>query len=307
MDKILTISLTTYNRKDTLKKQLSTLLLQLNDEVELIIRDNCSNESVRSYFPKDYLEKVTIIRNTKNIGADLNIARGFESCKTKWLWTLSDDDILLDNAVATVLEFIKQYPDAAWINLNTDQNKKCIGFYEFANSINTSISFGTSFWITTCIYNITELQSSLIYYFNNTSSMIGTLYMLLKHSENNPNTIFIKSTKKITYIDRNSFCKRTWEIKPFIYNSSIIFFKFKKNKYKFLRKNVLKYLIIAYFSMIGESFDISKKEKMYIYKYIIDLYGIYYIIKNTPRNLTKSIITSFFPILIKYRSTRNND
>lgn len=178
---ILTISIPTYNRPHFIQLQIRKLLPQLDGRVKLIVYDNCSFPSVESYFSEIELEKFTIIRNSVNVGADANIARCFENCDTKWLWTLSDDDIVKDNAIDILFNEIEVSKEVVFINFCPGLSFQTNGFFEFANKFDSSTVFSSSFTMSSCVYNIDKLKDYLRYYYDNLSSMVGTIILVLKY------------------------------------------------------------------------------------------------------------------------------
>ena len=103
---LLSITIPTYNRPNQIIKQIKRLLPQLNEYVQVTIYDNCSLHPVHLLFSDDDKKKIYIKRNKTNIGADANIAKCFEECETKWLWVLSDDDFVADDAINKVISQI---------------------------------------------------------------------------------------------------------------------------------------------------------------------------------------------------------
>ena len=100
---ILTIAIPTYNRPEKVKNTLIKLIPQVNANVRILILDNCSDVDIKNYLEEiiseSNLENINVIRHRTNIGADANFARLFELCNTPYIWTLGDDDRVIDNAV----------------------------------------------------------------------------------------------------------------------------------------------------------------------------------------------------------------
>jgi abequosyltransferase len=104
---LLTIAIPTYNRVGCLKELLSFLADQLKNEprVELIVSDNASPDETPSVI-QDFVARgllVRYIRNAKNIGPDANFLQCFEQARGKYVWIVSDDDLILPGAVAKIL------------------------------------------------------------------------------------------------------------------------------------------------------------------------------------------------------------
>ena len=112
---ILSIVIPTYDRNQILEKSLSQLAVQLTDNVDVLIIDNCSPQPVcvdRS------LKNVKILRNSINIGGNGNIIRCFEMCESDWIWVLGDDDMPMEEAIQSALSAIKDHPNSS---LSTSQ------------------------------------------------------------------------------------------------------------------------------------------------------------------------------------------
>jgi GT2 family glycosyltransferase len=117
---LLTIVITTYNRKERLINQLRSIFRQPEYvSVRIIILDNNSEYDVINTFSKEFSEKelsvVEVIRRPYNIGLTGNLSTSFMYCKTKWMWLLSDDDETEENSIKTILYDIKQHEDIAVI------------------------------------------------------------------------------------------------------------------------------------------------------------------------------------------------
>lgn len=116
MDKILTVAITTYNRRERLLDQLYSLYRQQEyDMIKIIIIDNHSNYDVKAAitekFGSEIADTVEVNRNPVNFGMCANLAMPFIYCNTPWLWTLSDDDETLADSIATILKDIRKSPD----------------------------------------------------------------------------------------------------------------------------------------------------------------------------------------------------
>jgi glycosyltransferase involved in cell wall biosynthesis len=121
------IYLPTYNRPNSLSKQLSALIPQvinLQKDVRVLISDNDSNKYEAGNLLQEFthLDNVEIRQNGGNIGANANIALGFAFARPdEFLWILSDNDIIAPNAVSYILSLLDREVD----------------FYCFINGIET--------------------------------------------------------------------------------------------------------------------------------------------------------------------------
>jgi glycosyltransferase involved in cell wall biosynthesis len=118
----LTIGVPTYNRADLLRQQVSSIasqLTQFDDEVELIVSDNCSPDQTRETVEKLRQQyNFKYVRNKTNIGGNANFQRLTDEAMGEFIWFLADDDLLRDNAVAEVLAAIKSHPEVDCIFVN---------------------------------------------------------------------------------------------------------------------------------------------------------------------------------------------
>ena len=123
---LLTIAIPTFNRNQILVKNLEILLPGLSDWVELLVVDNCSEVPVsdslsvlRCAYPD---KKITIHRNSVNIGANSNILRCIEQVKSKYIWIIGDDDFIDTNILRSIYDKIN-LDNPVWINLCEDISK----------------------------------------------------------------------------------------------------------------------------------------------------------------------------------------
>ena len=117
MSKILNIYIPSYNRPEICLDTIRKLIIQIKayKNVRINVLDNCSKVKYKEYFldKNDIAEyinqkKIIIKRNNVNIGMSANILRCFEdSCsRDGWLWILSDDDYIKDNAIEIIQKSI---------------------------------------------------------------------------------------------------------------------------------------------------------------------------------------------------------
>jgi len=109
---LLTIAIPTYNRSRYLARLLDSLIPQLENEprVELLISDNSSPDGTQATL-EGYREQGLVfrsIRNQTNIGADSNIGQCFAEAAGKYVWILGDDDVVLQDGLASILGLLAQ-------------------------------------------------------------------------------------------------------------------------------------------------------------------------------------------------------
>lgn len=116
--KELTICIPTYNRKERLLKQLESLYRQDRIyDVQILIIDNNSDynveETVNEHFGKGKVHNLKVHVNPVNLGLEPNICMPFILAKTKWIWTLGDDDETCIDSIDTILSDICLNPECA--------------------------------------------------------------------------------------------------------------------------------------------------------------------------------------------------
>jgi hypothetical protein len=292
---ILTIAIPVYNDNDLLINQLSRIKKQLQGNIKISIYDNMSIPSVRSIVKEkypDYQNWLDIKENVLNIGADANILRCFVECETKWLWVLSVNDFIDDNAIINIFKQIYLYEEAVLINfIDSDKSIKTIGFKDFCEN---APSYGRAFFISACIYNNAELRKELIYYYSYLSSNNGQLLLVLKYLENYGGMCVFSNIKILSYET-----PATWSKNSFISRSLLIFDAFDQGTRKIFKKSLgikLQNLLLIYnvLSRINKEINVFQQMKNII---LIVFSGGYYILMNkvTYKILLINIIVLFFP------------
>jgi abequosyltransferase len=96
------------NRGDVIGETLESIITQLNDEVEIVVLDGASAdntpevvESYRQRFPT-----LRYLRQPTNGGVDKDYDLAVQAATGEYCWLMSDDDLLVPDAVATVLSAI---------------------------------------------------------------------------------------------------------------------------------------------------------------------------------------------------------
>lgn len=134
---LLTIAVPTYNGAKTIKNMLDVLLPQCDDRVEVVICNNASTDETGSIIA-DYKKQypfVQHIRNDRNIGPDSNFILCMKMARGKYTLLLSDDDILVENSLSKILDFLEKNEDMGLVYLNA------VGFHEKYNGIENCEKF----------------------------------------------------------------------------------------------------------------------------------------------------------------------
>ena len=110
MKYILTIAIPTYNRAQYLNIQLDNLIKQVNSysDIEVLVSDNCSNDDTELIVKNYNYSFINYYKQIKNIGLDGNVLSCYENAKGKYIWYLSDDDVVFEDSVQRVYDFISK-------------------------------------------------------------------------------------------------------------------------------------------------------------------------------------------------------
>ena len=111
MKPLLSISIPTYNREPFLDKALENITAQLTPEVEIAISDDGSKdgtEAVAKKWQAKFPSQIVYCKKPRNERFDKNLVTATEKSSGKYVWFMSDDDMLNPGAVARVLSEIKK-------------------------------------------------------------------------------------------------------------------------------------------------------------------------------------------------------
>lgn len=124
-DKLLSICMLTYNQAHDIERLLTSLGSQVTDDVEIIIRDDSTNDDTERLVER--FSKVIPIRyyhGTKE-GVDNTLIFVTKEARGKFVWWMGDDDVV-PGGVSSVLDVIKQKPEVTfiWANYRLVNGKK---------------------------------------------------------------------------------------------------------------------------------------------------------------------------------------
>jgi len=106
--KLITICVPTYNRAKNVVGLVQELLdFELNDQIEILVIDDCSPDNTFEELSKfSHHNNVSIFKNEKNIGLVGSVLRCFNLCKTEYLIDLPDDAILYKDGILELLSLL---------------------------------------------------------------------------------------------------------------------------------------------------------------------------------------------------------
>lgn len=147
---LLSICIPTWNRAFFLNESLNRLSQEYEKidkaEVEIFVSDNCSDDNteevVLGFIKKGFA--VTYNKNKENIGAAGNFLLCINRAKGKYILLLGDDDYLCENALAYILNLIRNKEYGLIHISNSSKMKEPFCEHDDAESFLKKVSF----WIT---------------------------------------------------------------------------------------------------------------------------------------------------------------
>lgn len=285
----LTVSIGTYNRPSFIQKQVRDVLKQLRPGVELRVYDNCSEIPVYSLFNDDELSKFKIYRNEINIGRDQNQVRSLENVSEGWVWTLSDDDEITDDAIDLILSKVDKASECCYINFGNKVDRNITSFHGLMQYFSITGTFGISFFQSGCVYNIEKLRSYIFWFNDFLSSQIGQICMVIKYFEYNENACCLFTTTSLIKNNRPG----GWSPLNLIINSSIIIDKYHY-KCSELKSTLFKGIGDMYFTALA-GMDLSLKDFFYYTTYIVQKLGFINTVRYCFVSFNGHILKRFFP------------
>jgi len=168
------IYLPTYNRPESLRRQLSALLPQVEKFPQAVRVLICDNDSSK-YTQEELLDELPVLKNVElrrnggNIGGNGNIALGFVFAQPdEFLWILSDNDIVLPNAVAYLLSVLDSDFDFYCFVSNAESEKDIQHDWDSGWQIPMNWRMGL---ISDALYNMASVRDVVeeAFYFHNSS------------------------------------------------------------------------------------------------------------------------------------------
>jgi glycosyltransferase involved in cell wall biosynthesis len=129
MKEMVSIIIPTYNGEKYIKETIDSCLSQTYKELEIIVIDDCSNDSTVKIL-KEYGNKINLYLNKTNQGISKNINKGVKVSKGKYFIFLGHDDLLPKNHIEIMIKEFNNN-DIVSVHCNSfliDSNGNKIGF-----------------------------------------------------------------------------------------------------------------------------------------------------------------------------------
>jgi len=106
----LSFCIPTFNRAFLLGYTIESIINQANDEVEIVISDNASEDNteeiVKSY--QKIFSKITYFRQERNLGFDKNLLNAVKLAQGEYCWLMGSDDVIRPGAINRMLKELKE-------------------------------------------------------------------------------------------------------------------------------------------------------------------------------------------------------
>jgi glycosyltransferase involved in cell wall biosynthesis len=118
-DALLSVCIPTYNRASSLRNLFTTLVpvkQRFGDEIEFCVSNNASPDDTRAVIEEFAAPlELRVVHQSRNIGGTLNIIEVAQLARGRWGMFLGDDDELLIDAVADLLQFLRGGAAPNWV------------------------------------------------------------------------------------------------------------------------------------------------------------------------------------------------
>lgn len=114
----LTVCIPTFNRAGFLSEALDSIIPQCTEDCEIVVSDNASTDSTAelvSEYARRF-DRLRYVRQAENIGCDRNSDLIVELARGEYCWLFADDDVMKPDAIATVLDAIRQGHSLVLVN-----------------------------------------------------------------------------------------------------------------------------------------------------------------------------------------------
>ena len=127
----ISVVLPTYNRPEFIVLSIRSILNQTYRNFELIILDDASTDNTEEVVTSFKDKRIIFIKNKNNLGYATNIKNGFKMARGKYIFMISDDDIILStdlfSAIATTMDKTNAgYAQTGLVYYDTDYHKPSV-------------------------------------------------------------------------------------------------------------------------------------------------------------------------------------
>lgn len=119
MNPKLSVIITTYNRPESLRRAIKSVLNQNFKDFELIVVDDGSSAETEKTVKSFNDTRIFFVRNSRNLGGTRSLNVGLEKSKGEYVCPLDDDDEWIDSRkLSKQIGFFKKHPDYLVVGTN---------------------------------------------------------------------------------------------------------------------------------------------------------------------------------------------
>lgn len=114
----LSVCIATFNRAGFIAQTLESIIPQLTDDVQIVVVDGGSSDGTAAVMA-DFVRRCPAIayhRERENQGVDRDFDKAVGYASGDYCWLMSDDDLLMPGAIATLLSTLADEPDLIIVN-----------------------------------------------------------------------------------------------------------------------------------------------------------------------------------------------
>lgn len=110
---LISICVPTYNRAKYLNRCIRSIIGYQGSDIEIIIQDNASTDDTEEVVSSYNDGRLKYYKNAENVGIEQNFIRIISRASGQYVYVLTDDDMLLPDAIDILKEYINKHsPDA---------------------------------------------------------------------------------------------------------------------------------------------------------------------------------------------------
>jgi glycosyltransferase involved in cell wall biosynthesis len=112
----ISVCIASFNGAEFIKEQILSILLQLSDDDEIIVSDDCSNDNTINILESFNDPRIKIIRNHINVGHVKNFERALLFAKNEFIFLSDQDDIWLPDKVQSIVKLFIDDPELYFVH-----------------------------------------------------------------------------------------------------------------------------------------------------------------------------------------------
>lgn len=165
MSLLVSVCITTYNRKELLQSTLNSVLSQTYKDIEIIIVDDCSNDGTKELAGDKFLkidQRIKYIRHNENKGLAIARNTAIFNAKGKYFTFCDDDDLWMPNFIQEFVNVATMYSND-WCFCCGGRHKNFLGTNiestcQFEGQLKSFIKEGFTPPVASQFYNLLSLK-----------------------------------------------------------------------------------------------------------------------------------------------------